>query len=214
MQAILFDLDGTLLDTGPDMGCALNRLLKHHGRPVISYDRIRPKVSHGATALLQLGLGADSADPEFEAFRQQFLNFYEQDLCSRTQLFGGMSEVLAHLDEQKLPWGVVTNKPEYLTLPLLEAFGLLARSACVVGGDTLSQRKPHPAPLLHGCLLANVEPGRCIYIGDAKGDIDAGRRAGMKTLIAAFGYLSKDDEPEKWGADGLIRHPRDILHWV
>jgi phosphoglycolate phosphatase len=214
MQAVLFDLDGTLLDTGRDMGNALNRLLDKYGRTTIPYTRIRPNVSHGAGALLKLGFGTDAGDPEFEGLRRQFLDYYEQDLCSNTQLFEGTSEVLTHLDQRNLPWGIVTNKPEYLTRPLLDSFGLLARAACVVGGDTLSKRKPHPAPLLYGCSLTGKDPADCIYVGDAKGDIDAGRGAGMKTLVATFGYLSAQDEPEDWGADGMIEHPREILNWI
>ncbi len=213
-QAVLFDLDGTLLDTGRDMGSALNRLLEKYGRSTIPYARIRPNVSHGAAGLLKLGFGTDTGDAVYDALRLQFLDYYEQDLCSHTQLFGGMSEVLADLDKHNLPWGIVTNKPEYLTLPLLETLGLLARTACVVGGDTLAQRKPHPAPLLHGCSLAGKDPADCIYVGDARGDIDAGRSAGMKTLIATFGYLSAEDDPGDWGADGMIEHPQEILNWI
>lgn len=213
-QAILFDLDGTLLDTGRDMGGALNRVLEEMGRPAVDYDRIRPVVSQGTAGLFEMSLGVTSADPAYEALRGKFLDYYERDICSHTTLFAGMEDVLARLDRRELPWGVVTSKPEYLAVSLLDSLELLTRAACVVGGDTLEKRKPHPAPLLHGCALADLKPETCIYVGDAESDIVAGRRAGMKTLIASFGYLSAADRPEDWGADGIIDHPLDILEWI
>ena len=160
-RAMLFDLDGTLLDTGRDMGGALNRLLARNGRKEIPYAQIRPRVSQGTPALLKLGFGVDSNDPEFASLRTQFLALYAENLCVHTRIFSGMEEVLLHLESRQMPWGIVTNKPEYLALPLLEAVGLRARSACIVGGDTLARRKPHPAPLLHGCSLVQTEPASC-----------------------------------------------------
>ena len=213
-QAVLFDLDGTLLDTGYDMGSALNQLLCDHDRSPLPYETIRSKVSHGANALVALGFDINVGDPGFEQLRRGFLDHYERALCVHTALFDGMSNVLDHLEEQRLPWGVVTNKPEYLTTPLLEALGLLNRAACVVSGDTLEKRKPHPEPLLHACRLAGGEPRYCMYIGDAERDIVAGKSAGMTTLVATFGYLAIEDRPETWGADGMVHSPEDILHWI
>ena len=213
-QAVLFDLDGTLLDTGHDMGSALNRLLQDFGRPPLPYDKIRSKVSHGANALIALGFEAGLKDSGFDQLRAAFLKHYEQTLCTSTCLFDGMNEVLDYLEERQLPWGVVTNKPEYLTEPLLHELGLLSRAACVVSGDTLETRKPHPEPLLHACRLAGGSPRYSMYIGDAERDIEAGKSAGMITLIATFGYLATEDEPESWGADGVVHSPGDILNWI
>lgn len=213
-QSILFDLDGTLLDTGLDMGGALNRVLESLGHSALPYERIRPVVSQGTAGMFSMSLGISTDDPAYEGLRDRFLNFYELELCNHSTLFDGMEDVLSHLDRSDIPWGVVTNKPEYLARPLLETLGLLARAACVVGGDTLEKRKPHPAPLLHGCEVTGSDPARSVYVGDAEGDIRAGRRAGMKTLVATFGYLSDSDRPDSWGADGMIDHPRDILGWL
>lgn len=213
-HAVLFDLDGTLLDTGHDMGAALNKLLRQHGREPLAYAEIRPKVSHGANALIKLGFSMEIADNGFDQLRQGFLAHYERDLCRYTTLFDGMSDVLSYLERRRLPWGIVTNKPDYLTRPLLQELGLLSRAACVVSGDTLKTRKPDPEPLLHGCRLTGSEPKSCMYIGDAERDIEAGNGAGMTTLIATFGYLSTDDRPETWGADGMVHHPTDILNWI
>lgn len=214
IQSILFDLDGTLLDTGRDMGSALNRVLEDMGRSALPYDRIRPVVSQGTAGLFDLSLGISDGDPGYESLRARFLEYYERAMCNHTTVFDGMDEVLDQLERANVPWGVVTNKPEYLAVPLLDSLGLLARTACVVGGDTLEKRKPHPEPLLHGCEMTGCEPARSLYIGDAEGDIVAGRRAGMKTLIATFGYLSEADRPESWGADGMIAHPREIMGWL
>lgn len=213
-QTVLFDLDGTLLDTSHDMGSALNRLLVEQGRTPLPYERIRSEVSHGANALVRLGFALHQEDAGFEQLRQDFLTYYEQDLCVHTCLFDGMNNVLGYLEARRLPWGVVTNKPEYLTRPLLEELGLWTRATCVVSGDTLETRKPCPEPLLYGCRLTGADPRACMYIGDAERDIQAGKSAGMKTLIATFGYLASDDQPEAWGADGMIDHPEDILNWI
>lgn len=213
-QAVLFDLDGTLLDTSLDMGSALNRLLMEHGRKPLPLERIRSKVSHGANALVQLGFGLPPEDSWFDQLRLGFLRYYEKDLCTHTSLFDGMSTVLGYLETHCLPWGIVTNKPAYLTEPLLQELGLLSRAACIVSGDTLDTRKPCPEPLLYGCRLAGGEPQASIYIGDAERDVQAGKEAGMTTLIATFGYLATDDQPETWGADGMVDQPEDILNWV
>ena len=213
-QAVLFDLDGTLLDTGRDMGAALNHLLEDHGKSPLPYREIRAKVSHGANALVKLGFGVEPEDTGFERLRSGFLAHYERDLCRHTCMFDGMQRVLEWLEQRHLPWGIVTSKPAYLTTPLLRTLGLLERAACVVSGDTLKKRKPHPEPLLHGCRLAGGAPRSCIYVGDAERDIEAGRQAGLTTLVATFGYIAVGDRPETWGADGLIDHPEDILNWV
>jgi len=214
IKAVLFDLDGTLVDTGPDMAHALNTLLREEGRDDLPYADIRPQVSHGATALMRLGFGLNPGDAGFADLRQRFLDHYARRLCVDSSIFNGMEDVLDRLERMQIPWGIVTNKPGFLTEPLLESLALLDRSACVVSGDTLAQRKPDPAPLLHACQLLQATPLHTLYIGDAERDVIAGSRAGMPTLIATFGYLGPGDRPDDWGADGLIYHPAEILGWV
>jgi phosphoglycolate phosphatase len=211
---VLFDLDGTLLDTAPDMAMALNRLRVEQGWPALPFERIRPVVSHGAAGLLQLGFGLGSDDSRFGPLRQRFLELYDAALAVETALFEGMEHVLARLESSAIAWGVVTNKPGWLTDPLLQSLGLFQRAGCVVSGDTVSRRKPDPEPLLHACDLIGIEPGRCLYLGDAERDVQAGNRAGMITLVARYGYLGIEDAPETWGAHGFVDVPGDLLTWL
>jgi len=214
LRTVLFDLDGTLLDTAPDLAAALNAVLREQGRPALPFDDIRPVVSHGTTGLLGLGFGLRPGEDEFEILRQRLLAIYAADLSSHTRLFPGMDQVLDHIEAQGMNWGVVTNKPGWLTEPLMADLGLSERAACIVSGDTTPQRKPDPEPMLHACHLAGSEAAQCLYIGDAERDIEAGRRAGMQTLVAAFGYLGRDDDILAWGADGVVDTPAGILAWV
>ncbi len=213
-EAVLFDLDGTLADTAPDMGAALNRLLDEHGQPALPAASIRPHVSTGAAGLLQLGFGADLAGPRMEQLRERFLAIYADILARDTCLFPGMAQALSALEAAGLPWGVVTNKPHRFTVPVLEALGIAGRAACVVSGDTLSERKPHPAPVLHACRQLDLAPARCLFVGDDRRDVMAGRAAGTVNLVAMFGYLGGEGDPRTWQADGYIDHPREILDWV
>ncbi|HKK06293.1 MAG TPA: phosphoglycolate phosphatase [Gammaproteobacteria bacterium] len=212
--SLLFDLDGTLADTAPDLAYALNRVLEAEGHTALSFERIRPVVSHGSQGLIRLGFGIDEAHPDFQRLRRELLDIYQDHLARETCLFPGMESLLTAIEARGLRWGVVTNKPGWLTEPLLDALALDRRAACIVSGDTLEQRKPHPAPLLHACRLTGCDAPRCVYIGDAERDIAAGRAAGMHTLVALFGYLGEDDRPETWGADGLVRSPEEILAWL
>jgi phosphoglycolate phosphatase len=214
IQTLLFDLDGTLLDTAPDLATALNATLEANGHATLPYAAIRPVVSHGAAALIRLGFRLEPAHPQFDPLRGQLLAHYLAHIADRTRLFPGMEEVLCSVEARGLHWGVVTNKPRCLTEPLLEALGLHRRAAGVVCGDTLKERKPHPAPLLHACRLIGSTPEQCVYVGDAERDIEAGHNAGMATLVAMFGYLMEGDRPETWGADALIDTPSDILAWI
>lgn len=211
--ALLLDLDGTLLDTAPDMGGALNRLRAEHGLEPLAAERIRPVVSHGAMRLVALGF-PDASGPRFEELRQRFLALYAANLALGTRLFPGFEAVLAGLEARGLPWGIVTNKPGWLTAPLLAALGLDIRAACAVSGDTVAERKPHPLPLLHAAALIGVEPARCVYVGDAERDIQAGRAAGMTTLVAAYGYIADDEDPRRWQPDGVVEAPQDLLDWM
>lgn len=214
IDTVLFDLDGTLVDTAPDMGHALNTLLQEHGRAPLTAEAIRPWVSHGSRGLILLGFGEEPVGDRFEEYKVRFLTLYENRVCVDSRLFEGMDEVIADLEDRKVPWGIVTNKPDYLTQALLEALQLRGRVACVVSGDTIPQRKPHPAPLLHAARLLERPPEGCVYVGDAQRDVQAGARAGMATLVALFGYLGEQDDPASWGATGLVERPADIIDWV
>jgi len=214
LETVLFDLDGTLVDTAPDMGRALNTLLTEYEREPLAAEVIRPWVSHGSRGLIHIGFDEDPGGDHFEEYKARFLALYEDRVCEESRLFEGMEEVLAFLEDRGSPWGIVTNKPHYLTEALLEQLGLHNRIACVVSGDTIAERKPHPAPLLHACRQLRREPAGCVYVGDAQRDIEAGSRAGMATLVALFGYLNELDDPGAWGATGLVERPGDIIGWV
>jgi len=213
-RTILFDLDGTLLDTAPDLADALNTVLRENQREPLPFEHIRPVVSHGGIALIKLGFDMDSTDPAFEALRQRLLDVYRENISRHTRPFPGINELLDNIEQRGLNWGIVTNKPGWLTEPLLKDLGLFDRAACVVSGDTLDERKPHPAPMLHASELADTPPEQCVYIGDARRDIEAGNNAGMQTLVALFGYLQDGDDPRSWNASNMIEHPEDLLAWL
>ena len=214
IRTVLFDLDGTLADTAPDLAHALNAVLQEQGRAALPFSSIRPVVSHGGIALIKHGFGIDESHPDFSLLRQRLLEIYRENIARETRLFEGMEELLLQLESRGLNWGVVTNKPEWLTEPLLQQLGIRQRAATVVSGDTLPQSKPHPAPMLLACQQAGSEALQCLYVGDAQRDIEAGRNAGMATLVALFGYLGENDHPEQWQADGMIRHALEILDWL
>jgi phosphoglycolate phosphatase len=214
IRTVLFDLDGTLLDTAPDLADALNTVLQENHRSALPFETIRPVVSHGGIALIELGFGLNPADPAFDPLRQRLLAVYRENLSRQTRPFPGMNDLLEQIETRGLNWGVVTNKPAWLTEPLLADLGLIERAACIVSGDTLENRKPHPAPMLHACKLAGSEPAECVYVGDARRDIEAGRNAGMHTIVALFGYFQDRDEPHTWNADAMIREPLDLLAWL
>jgi len=214
IRTVLFDLDGTLADTAPDLAYALNTLLNEHHREVLPYEIIRPVASHGAAGLIELGFGIASGAPRFSPLRERFIAIYRTHLTRETHLFPGMPELLDQLTARGINWGIVTNKPAFLTDPLIEQLGLAEDAVCVVSGDTTANRKPHPEPMLHACQLAGSKPEECLYVGDAARDIEAGNAAGMRTLVALFGYIGAQDHPETWGASGLIQSPQDILTWL
>ena len=199
-NAVLFDLDGTLVDTAPDMVAVLQELQRSHGIDPVDYELGRAYVSNGALGLLGLGF-PDIEHAVGSELHAAYLERYALRLCEASVLFPGLDRLLQVLDAAGLPWGVVTNKPAHLTDPLLDCLALATRSACTVSGDTLPQRKPDPAPLLHACELAGLLPQNTIYVGDAARDIQAGQNAGMATIAAAYGYVTPDDDPRRWGAD-------------
>jgi len=214
IQTVLFDLDGTLLDTAADLANALNAVLRLNKQPALPFEQIRPVVSHGGQALIELGFKLCPDHPEFAPLKNQLLDYYQSHIADRTTLFPGMSEVLDTIEQRGMNWGVVTNKPAWLTEPLMDALDLTRRASTIVSGDTVDERKPHPAPLLYACKIVGSKPDACLYIGDAERDITAGHKAGMFTLVAVFGYLMAEDEPENWGATALIQQPSDILKWL
>ena len=211
IEAVLFDLDGTLIDTAPDMGGALNNLLIEENLAPIPLDIIRPHVSQGALVLTRLGFSEHVAECQIEPLRLRYLDHYRAIVANDSILFDCFEKVLAKLEDQGIPWGIVTNKPEWLTTPLLDQLALSHRAAVVICGDTLEQRKPHPLPLIVAAETIGIACENCIYIGDDKRDIDAGRAANMKTLIAAYGYINGETNLDEWQAGGIIEHPLDLL---
>ena len=214
IRTILFDLDGTLADTAPDLGAALNTLLVEHNKSALPYASIRPVASHGAAGLIELGFGVARDTPRFAPLRERFISIYRGRLTRETRLFPGIPVLLDQLAARGLNWGIVTNKPAFLTEPLIDQLGLREDAACIVSGDTTANRKPHPEPMLHASKLAGSKPEECLYVGDAARDIEAGNAAGMKTLVALFGYIGAQDDPKTWGASGLIQEPQEILNWL
>lgn len=211
LTTVLFDLDGTLLDTAPDMAAALNRLLAEHEQAPLPYQSIRPHVSHGARAMIRLGFGLAPGADGFEDLRRRYLDIYSADLCRDTGPLPGIDDLVRELEHRGIPWGVVTNKPAWLTDPLMCALALHWRPACVISGDTAARPKPHPDPMLLACERIGSLPGQCLYVGDAERDIAAGRAAGMATLAARWGYIVADDDPLTWGASAVIDHPQQVL---
>ncbi len=212
-EAVLFDLDGTLVDTAPDMVAILAGLQKDNGCDPLPYERVRSHVSNGAMGLVRLGF-PEASEAEHERLYREYLDRYEQALCVGSTLFPGMPELLDRFDAHACPWGVVTNKPQRMTEPLLEQLGLSNRIAATVSGDTLPQRKPHPAPVLLACRMMNVAPARTIYVGDAERDIAAGRAAGTHTIAAAWGYITPGDDPAAWGADLVAAGTAELIRQV
>ncbi len=211
-KALLFDLDGTLADTAPDLAYALNQTLQHYGEPALPYQTIRPVVSHGGLALIQLGFHLNPGDDGFDERRQYLLDVYRQNLCRETRLFDGMAQVLQHLKAAGILWGIVTNKPAWLTDPLTQKLDIDQQTNAIISGDTCAHRKPHPEPIRYACRLLQVEPTETWYIGDAERDIQAGRSAGCDKLIGAgFGYIHPTDAIETWHADYIINHPCELI---
>ena len=200
IKAVFFDLDGTLVDTAPDMVGALQELQKSHGIDPVPYELGRSHVSNGAVGLVSLAFPGEAITLG-SPLLCEFIDRYTGQVCTKSVIFDGIGALLDGLDDGSRVWGVVTNKPSHLTEPILEKLGLAARSVCTISGDTLATRKPDPAQLLHACKLAGVATDECIYVGDAARDIEAGRRAGIATVAVGYGYVVAGDDPERWGAD-------------
>jgi 2-phosphoglycolate phosphatase len=213
IRGVLFDLDGTLLDTAHDMMNALNALRAEEGLEALPYEKVRCQVSHGAHALVRLSFG-ELSTTEHEVMRQRLLDIYRKQLAAHTCLFEGGEEMLADLERRGLHWGIVTNKPGWLTDPLLVEVGLHTRARAVVSGDTLPQRKPHPLPLLHAAGAMGIPPTECVYVGDAERDMQAAQAAGMYAVVAGYGYLGDDDRAEGWYSHGWLDTPLELLEWL
>lgn len=211
-QAILFDLDGTLADTAPDLAQALNKLRLERGMAPAPYESLRPYASAGARGLIGAGLGLTPEAAEYEALRVAFLNNYEAAMAVHSRLFDGVPELLAQLDRSGIAWGIVTNKAMRFTDPLVPMIGL-GHAACVVSGDTTPHAKPHPAPLLEAAQRLGKAPEHCWYVGDDMRDIQAGRAAGMLTIAAAWGYCGSDG-PTQWNAHAIAQEPLDLLQLI
>ncbi|HYD33616.1 MAG TPA: HAD-IA family hydrolase [Methylophilaceae bacterium] len=214
LQLILFDLDGTLVDTAPDLGLALNMQRERHGLPPLPMETIRPFASHGSRGLLSVGFGLTPDHTEFAPMREEYLDLYDKVFTRSPILFPGIAELLSTLESRNLRWGVVTNKPGRFTLPLLQAIGLDKRACCVVSGDDAPRPKPHPDTLLLALHQARVQPQHCLYVGDAERDIQAARAAGINSVVALFGYLDESDRPEEWGADAAVNTPLEVLNLI
>lgn len=214
IRFVLFDLDGTLLDTAPDLIFALNRLRNERGLPDLPLATVRPLATLGSKAMIKFALEIDENHPQFNPLREQFFTLYENHIADSTRFFPNMENVLTQLDQQQIPWGIVTNKLTRHTLQLLKTLGLDHRPACVVCGDTLPTYKPDPAPILYACQLLKANPKQCIYIGDAATDVLASKAAGTNSLVALYGYINKEDNPLNWQADGYINNPEEIMNWI
>lgn len=213
-KGVFFDLDGTLADTAPDLVAAANQLLIARNLPPKQYEVLRPCASAGARGLIGGAFGIGTDHPDFITLRDEFFANYEKALLVNSVLFEGIDHLLNQLDAAKLPWGIVTNKSERFTNPLTDLMGLRQRAISTVSGDSTPHAKPHPEPILHAARVANINPSSSVYVGDDIRDIVAGKAAGMKTIAAAYGYCGCEEPPEAWGADHLVRHPRELLEII
>ena len=211
IQTVLFDLDGTLADTALDLGGALNTLLKRHGFPEKSMNEIRPVASHGAAGLIFLGTGIDKSHPDFDQWRREYLIEYERCFDHDTVLFDGINSLITQLNQRNLKWGIITNKPHTFTHRLVPQLKFAVPPTVVVSGDTCDEAKPSAKPMLYACEQINVAPEQCLYVGDAKRDMEAGKNAGMKTVLANWGYIAVTDHTEEWPYDDLINEPKQLL---
>ncbi len=213
-QGFLFDLDGTLLDTAPDLLAALNHLLRRNHKPELLEKDVRGAISNGSNGLIKLAFGIDSSAPEFNSLKLEFLDHYRLNLFRNTTPFEGIEEILQKIERSKRPWGIVTSKLSSFTIPLVDHFGWNLRAKCLICGDSLKQNKPHPAPLLEGAKYLGLSPNECLYTGDAITDVQASKAAGMQVITAGYGYLPDDQTPEKWESDGYIESPGELEFWL
>jgi len=212
IRAVLFDLDGTLIDSAPDLAGAANDLRTSQGLPALPYERFRHMVGSGARGMVGVAFDVGPDDARFVLLRDEFLRRYEDRMTQETRVFAAMIPVLEALESVGRPWGVVTNKASRFTDPLVRSLGLFGRAATVIAGDTTAHSKPHPAPLLEAARRVGLAPAQCMYVGDDVRDVQAGRAAGMTTVAAAWGYLGDGGPIEDWGADHIIQTPQELLN--
>lgn len=214
IDAIFFDLDGTLLDTAADLNNACNDILRKYAYPTVPLELFRHYISGGTQLIVSKSFNIEIVDEKFQQIKQEFLQSYQQQLTRETKLFPEINTLLDFLDEQQIPWGVVTGKPSYLAAPILEHFGLMQRSRCLVAGDTVFPGKPDPAPLLHACQLLACSAPRCLYVGDADTDIMAAEAAGMLAVAVSYGYNGIDNDPLTWNAHFVAQTPCELLTYI
>jgi 2-phosphoglycolate phosphatase len=214
IRGVLFDLDGTLLDTVPDLAYALNQVRLAQSLSPLTPADLRPIANLGSKAMVKLAFGIEDSDAKFKSMREDFLSAYENHLADSTQFFPQMEDVLTHLETNNIPWGIVTNKLSRHTKALLAALRIDHRPACTISGDSLPTFKPDPAPILHACQLLKQAPQHCIYVGDAVTDVMASKAAGTTSIVALYGYIHGDDDPYSWKADGYINQPLELLKWI
>ena len=210
-SVVLFDLDGTLLDSAPDLAFAANQLRLARDLPALKQELYRPFVGTGARGMIQIALGIEPNAPNFEQLKEEFFVAYEQVMGRYAGLFEGVPELLRQMQVCNIPWGIVTNKSERFALPIVQATPLFQSAAAVICGDTTAHSKPHPAPLLEACRRAEVTPQRCIYVGDDERDMLAARAAGMRGVAAAYGYLGAEGSVEPWNPDAIVKSPLELL---
>jgi phosphoglycolate phosphatase len=214
LRGVLFDLDGTLLDTAPDLVHACNAAAVEFGLPPQPLATLKPHVSNGAPAMLARLVEAGGQEADLGRLLERMHALYEENIAVHTRFFAGMDAVLDALEGRGLSWGIVTNKHRRFTEPLLQSLGLDTRAGCAISGDSLAHSKPHPLPMLEACRRIGAEPAASVYVGDARRDIEAGQNAGMATLAALYGYVPADDPAHAWGADALLKEPLDLLAWL
>jgi phosphoglycolate phosphatase len=209
-KSVFFDLDGTLADTALDLAAAANKMLIDRKMPPLPFERMRHLASSGARGMIDAAFGVGHEDPSFNTLKEEFLSNYEQAIHVHTALFPGMDELLQQLDEHSVPWGIVTNKHERFTIPLVKSLGLDQRTNAIVSGDTTPFAKPHPAPILLAVSQKQADATSAVYIGDDLRDVQAGKAAGMRTIAAAYGYCGDHQPPQSWDADFIVYAPKDL----
>jgi len=214
IKAVLFDLDGTFADTAPDLAAALNHTRSTRQLPPLPLEVLRPQASHGSRGLLKVGFGIEPDHSDYDTLRDIFLDYYANNICVHSQLFADTSKLVAILEQRGIKWGIVTNKPHRYTVPLMQALGYADRAACLVSGDTCTHPKPHPEPLLKACEIIGVTPAQCLYLGDDLRDMQAANAAGMRGIIANYGYVSAEASVENWDAHGSIDKPTELLDLI
>ncbi len=214
VSAVLFDLDGTFADTAPDLAAALNHARATRHLPPLPLEIVRREASHGSPGLLKLGFGIEPGHPDYDALRNIFLDYYANNICVHTHLFGDTAKLVAELEQRGIQWGIVTNKPHRFTLPLMQALGYAERAACLISGDTCARAKPHPDPMLKACQILGVTPAQCLYLGDDLRDMQAANASGMRGIIANYGYVSDDASVASWKARGSVNKPTELLDLI